>query len=131
MGDEQDILTVHKQWIALEESGNASCVLDLCSDDVLWLVPSAGAIRGKAAVKEWFNSQPVSVIERIESFKVEIEVSGGLAVKRADFITKLQVPERSEPVEVRGSHLWTLCKDEAKGCWQVTNVSWSIVGELT
>lgn len=126
MNDQAAILLLHDRWISIEQSGDSLGVLEFCRDDVVWLIPSMGAICGKLAVQAWLEQQPDVAIERIEISKLEVEVSGSLAVKRADFKTMIKHPVSSEIVEFWGAHLWTLNKNEEQGCWQVSNVCWSI-----
>jgi ketosteroid isomerase-like protein len=126
MNDREAIFSLHRQWIAFEKSDDPLGVLKLCHDDVVWLIPGTGALRGKPAIREWLEQQSLMTIEQIEFPQIEVEVSGTLAVKRAEFITTIKNPENSEILEFQGSHLWTMIKDSVKGCWQVSNVSWAI-----
>lgn len=123
----KDILNLHQQWLAFEAAGQDSEVLSLCSEDVCWFVPGVGALRGKTAVRQWLTSQPLSSIENIETFSIEIETSDKLAIKKAEFITKIRMPDSSELISIHGAHLWTLRRETHQGNWKVTNLSWIIV----
>lgn len=127
MSDKDDILAIHRKWIALEESGHPDGVLEFCSEDVAWLVPDFGPVRGKAAVRNWLKDQPHSPIERIETSNLVIEVSGDLAVKRTDFVTRFASDDEYDVI--RGTHVWTLRRIEDR--WQVTAVAWSVAGPST
>lgn len=126
MNDRELIQEIHKQWLDLEISGNGRAVTDLCSNDVLWLVPGSGGIRGRQAIMNWLDCQPSVGIERIEIVRMEIEVSNTLAIKTADFTTHLRVPEGTPLNQISGTHLWTLRKELESDRWLVTSVSWSI-----
>jgi len=126
MNDKSEILKIHDQWIALEKAGKEKDVLELCSRDVVWLVPGLGMLQGVEEIKSFLISQPETIIVSIDAFNVAIEISIDLAVKRANFCTTF-IDNESE-VRVRGAHLWTLRKTLETGEWQVTSVAWTIEG---
>lgn len=124
MNDESDILRIHDEWIRLEESGNEEGILRLCSQDVTWLVPGLGELTGIEAIRSFLVGQPVTEIASIDTFNIAIEVSGELAVKKANFCTT--VMDGEDEVKVTGTHIWTLRKRGRPGHWQVTSVAWVI-----
>lgn len=124
MNDEDEILRIHDEWIRLEESGNEKEVLRFCSQDVVWLVPGLGVLRGIEGVRSFLNEQPDATIVSIDAFDVEVEVSGKLAVKRANFCTRF-VDDGAEK-SAKGTHIWTLRKDRKTEQWRVTSLTWVI-----
>jgi len=124
MNDKSEILKIHDQWIALEKAGKEKDVLELCSQDVVWLVPGLGMLQGVEEIHSFLISQPETIVVSIDTFNVAIEISTDLAVKRANFCTTFMDSESE--VRVRGAHLWTLRKDLETGEWQVTSVAWAI-----
>lgn len=125
MRDRDSIHEIHRQWLAFERAGRTDSVLDLCSDDVIWLVPGIGALRGRAAVAEWLRHQPPFIIDSLDISGLLLEISGDLAVKTADFQTTLRSTADAESRTVSGTHLWTLRK-QSDGSWRVIGVCWSI-----
>jgi len=124
MSDESEILKIHYTWLELEESGKGLQVLNLCERDVVWLIPGLGMLEGIDNIKSFLSNQLEATITRIDTFDVEVEVSGGLAVKKARFCTTL-MDEVSE-VQVKGAHIWTLRRNNESNQWQVSSVAWSI-----
>jgi hypothetical protein len=124
MSDESEILKIHHTWLELEESGKGLQVLNLCERDVVWLIPGLGMLEGIDDIKSFLSNQSEATITRIETFDVEVEVSGTLAVKKARFCTTL-MDEVSE-VQVKGAHIWTLRRNNESNQWQVSSVAWSI-----
>lgn len=121
---ERDILRLHDEWVALESSGQEKGVLELCDNDVVWLVPGLGMLEGVEEVGAFLNGQPRTTLLSIDTFGIEVEVSGALAVKRARFCTTF-LDEGAER-RIKGAHLWTLRKDTAANQWRVTTVAWTI-----
>lgn len=117
---------VHRRWLAHELAGEPLAVLDLCAEDVLWLVAGEGALRGIEAVRGWLAAQPPVTIESVDITELAIELSGSLAVKSADFRTRLRVPGQTEPIEVSGSHQWTLRRAPSSDGWKVASVAWAL-----
>ncbi|MBI1940805.1 MAG: nuclear transport factor 2 family protein [Acidobacteria bacterium] len=128
MNNQDAVLEIHNRWLSLERGGKSSAVLDLCTDDVLWLVPGLGAVRGRVAVELWLQSQPKVRIESLDSSRVEIEVSGGLAVKTADFRTQYRSTQSTIASVISGTHVWIL-RETAKGEWRAAKVVWSIAAQ--
>jgi len=124
MDEKNEILKVHYQWLELEKFGKDIEVLDLCDRDVVWLIPGLGLLKGKDKISSFLDSQPKTVITNIETFDLEIEVSGTLAVKRARFCTTIL--DGVSEIKVKGAHIWTLQKRNGEDQWQVSSVAWSI-----
>lgn len=127
MNDKSEILRIHDQWISLEKSGKEEDVLELCSKDVVWLVPGLGMLQGVEEVHSFLISQPASAISTIDTLNVALEVSNELAVKRANFCTTFM--NNGSELRIRGTHLWTLRKNSETRQWQVASVAWAIKDE--
>lgn len=124
MNDEREILRIHSDWIELERSGKERDVLGFCCQDVVWLVPGLGALRGIEEVRRFLDDQPDTVIVSIETFDTSVEISNELAVKSANFRTTLL--DNGVELSMTGTHVWTLRKNHQKGRWLVTHVAWVI-----
>lgn len=125
MNSRDAILDIHNRWLALERAGKSDRALDLCANDVLWLIPGGEVLRGRAAVKRWLQSQPKGTIESLEITRLEIEVSGSLAVKTADFRTQLRLAQSAISSVISGTHFWVL-REIAQGEWRIAKLTWSI-----
>lgn len=124
MNDASEILRIHDEWIDLEESGKAEAILELCSQDVVWLVPGLGEVQGIEEVRNFLIGQPETGIVSIDTSNVAVEVSNELAVKRTNFCTTFI--DGGAEVKVTGTHIWTLRKDSQAGHWRVASVAWVI-----
>ena len=126
MSERQAILNLHNQWLALELSGRAEGVLDLCSDDVCWFVPGVGTIVGKQQIHSFLRQQESETLQDIDISEIEIEISGSLAVKKAGFRTRILGDDQESTVEITGTHIWTLRRPARSDRWVVTNVAWVV-----
>lgn len=124
MNEESEILKIHRQWLDLEKSGKGIEVLRLCVQDVVWFIPGLGMLKGVDEIRLFLSEQSEAMIIDIETFDVEIEVSGELAVKKARFCTTLR--DGMAEIKVKGAHIWTLRKSNGAEQWQVASVAWSI-----
>jgi ketosteroid isomerase-like protein len=119
--DVRVIRCLHDQWIAKEAGGDTVGVLDLCTDDVQWLVPEAGLLVGKAAARDLLT-QPGVEIREIETADVQIRGSGIFAFKTSAYRTHYASGSESDGSVMTGTHLWILRK--ADGEWRVVFVTW-------
>ena len=119
MSDEHAIRELHERWIALEREGLQSNCVELCTDDVVIQPPAGGPIAGRSAVERQLLacSEP---IESIETYELQIETGGDIAVKRARFRTRVAGSSRL----IEGSHFWFLRRCESG--WRVAFVAWSL-----
>lgn len=127
MNDQSEILKLHGKWLALEASGDGRDVLGLCERDVVWLIPGLGMLEGFDEISAFLGTESRATSISIETYDVEIEVSGTLAVKRARFRTTMM--DAASQIQVKGAHIWTLRKNKVSNQWQVASVAWSIEGE--
>ncbi len=119
--DLREIRYLHDQWIAKEMEGEPLCVLDLCTDDVQWLVPESGLLVGKASALE-ILTEPGVEIRAIETADVQIRGSGAFAYKTCTYCTRYTSAGSAEVKVTTGTHLWILRKTD--GVWRVALVTW-------
>ncbi len=119
--DLQEIRDLHDRWIARELEGDALGVLQLCTDDVQWLVPNSGLLVGKEAARELL-AEPDVQIREIQTADIRIRGSGSFAYKTSAYSTRYVAAVSSEVTVTRGTHLWILRKTD--GEWQVALVTW-------
>ena len=131
MSDTQTIRDLHDRWISLELSGHPEAVLALCSDDVCWLVPGRGAVVGKHQVQSFLRQNDSMAPAAIEISGLEIEISGTIAVKKANFKTTVVRQGAGLPEQYQGAHIWTLRKSGHDDKWLVTSVSWVVSEQVS
>jgi uncharacterized protein (TIGR02246 family) len=123
--DVQAIRILEQCWLAEELAGNADAVLEFCTDDVVWMPPTAPTVRGKAAVRA-FLAGPPARIEELHVSNVRIDGDGSIAYKVADYQTRYVPDGSTDSVRSSGSHLWVLSRG-AGSTWRVTLVAWTVV----
>ncbi len=119
--DLQEIRVLHDRWIARELEGDALGVLQLCTDDVQWLVPNSGFLVSKEAATELL-AEPGVEIREIQTADIRIRGSGSFAYKTSTYSTRYAAAGSSEVRVMRGTHLWILRKTD--GEWRVALVTW-------
>jgi uncharacterized protein (TIGR02246 family) len=124
--DIRAIEQVHKKWIADELSGNARAVVDLCTDDVVWLPPGGRPLRGRQTILHWLSGPPVAVAS-VEITNLAIRGEGRIAYKTAEFTTTYQKPSSNLPLTDRGAHVWILEKGD-DGAWRIAVATWTVLG---
>jgi ketosteroid isomerase-like protein len=116
--DYQRILELHHAWIEAEIRGDVASILRMCSEEIRFFPPNSKTVEGKSAVGILLQND-LQLIEKIETFNLEIEISGNLAYKTASFVTHV----KSDTYE--GNHIWILRRHAFD--WQVIVVAWSLI----
>ncbi len=119
--DRNAVCQVHARWIQAELRGDCEAVLDLCTDDVRWLVPDSPVLEGKNAARRFLGSRSVS-LDRIDTTDVRIEGTDALAYKTCRYETHFGEHGAAESMIARGTHLWILRR--VQGRWKVALVTW-------
>ncbi len=123
--DVEAIEEIHNHWIREELAGNSSRVIELCTDDVRWIPPSAPPLVGKEAIAQYLSDNTVD----LKDLQVEDVVIGGsssVAYLTSNYHSRFVVEGSSELQEATGTHLWILRKTVI-GAWRVAIVAWSSV----
>jgi ketosteroid isomerase-like protein len=118
------IRILERRWLSEELAGNLAGVLELCSEDIMWLPPGLPALAGKTAIRTWLK-HPKARIEEIRLSNVKIHGNGSLAYKVADFCTRYVPTGSSSSETIMGNHLWIL-RRAPQSFWQVTLVAWTV-----
>lgn len=118
MNDEQEIRSLVHNWMAATKAGDAEAVLDLMTDDVVFLVPGHGPF-GKSEFAAASDAQSEASVEFEGSSEIlEINVVGDWAY----MLTKLKVvstqPGKEQPPIVRSGHTLTVLRKEG-GKWRI------------
>ena len=115
-------MAIHKAWLDAEGQGDIESMLSLCSNNIRLCPPDRSVKQGRLAVREYLQTSPDS-IQDIEISNIHIEISGSLAYKTADFVTKLDELQQSKPRTIQGSHLWVLRREDTG--WRIIIIVWS------
>jgi uncharacterized protein (TIGR02246 family) len=120
--DRQAIEALHHRWVRLELAGQASAVLDLCDDQVVWLPPGSRPLRGREAILHWLSGPPATVLA-LDVSRVDIEGRGDTAWRTCEFVTTLKPSPDQAPITVLGAQLWVLARTAAG--WRIVVASWT------
>jgi uncharacterized protein (TIGR02246 family) len=120
--DADAIELLHRRWIAAEQSGNGLDVLELCTDDVRWMVPNSEVLVGKEAAKSMLADTSIKILA-IETEDIEIRGSGFVAYKTSKYRTRFFIEGTQEEQIAQGAHLWILHKMKNEE-WKVALVTW-------
>jgi ketosteroid isomerase-like protein len=115
---------IHEHWLELERRGDNLAVLQLCTDDVMWMPPTSSPLVGQLAITEWLRSAEHKIIN-LETTNIRIRGSGSVAYKTSGYSTSYQPTNSSDIKTAKGAHLWILHKLENAG-WKVAVVTWSM-----
>jgi ketosteroid isomerase-like protein len=118
------IKLLERRWLSEELAGNLDGVLELCSEDIMWLPPGLPALAGKTAIRTCFK-HPSARVEDIRLSNVKLHGNESLAYKVADFCTRYVPAGSNSPTTIMGNHLWIL-RRAPQSSWQVALVSWTV-----
>lgn len=112
--DEAQIRELVNRWLAATEAGDAAAVLDLMTDDAVFLVPGQPAF-GKAEFARAATAQSGLRIEGDSDIE-EIQVCGDWAFMRSHLAIRLTPPDGS--TVTRAGHALTVLRRE-DGRWKL------------
>ncbi|HEX7231870.1 MAG TPA: SgcJ/EcaC family oxidoreductase [Candidatus Binatia bacterium] len=115
--DEQEIRQLVATWMAATKSGDVKAVLELMSDDVVFLVTGQPPIIGKSSFAEAANAQASHGPVQFEGTSEieEIKVFGEWAFMRTKLTVTITPPGGVEPM-TRAGHTLSILRKE-KGRW--------------
>lgn len=113
--DERAIRTVVDRWFAATRAGDVAAVLELMTDDVVFMVPGREPF-GKVAFAASFQGMANVVMEGTSEI-VELRVLGDWAYLR-NHIDLTVTPPSGEPVR-RSGYTLTILRKEHDGRWRL------------
>ena len=122
--DHRAIEGLQRRWLAQESACEADALLELCTEDIIWMPPTGRTLRGRAEVLDWLGGQPQTTDE-VTLTNLKIDGDGRLAYKVADFRTSSTQAGSDETLVSSGSHMWVLRRG-IDDSWKVAVVAWSI-----
>jgi len=101
-----------------------SALVELMTEDVLFMNPNSPAIQGSAAVKESFESQGFTAVTEHRHVLHEVEGYGDIAYARGTYEVEFSLEGVDEPVKDKGKTLLILRK-QSDGSWLIAIFSYS------
>lgn len=114
--DERAIRALVDRWMAATKTGDMETVLDLMTDDVVFMVPGEAPF-GKEAFEATSMAMDDIEIEGTSDIK-ELQVFDSWAYLR-NFIEMTMTPPNGEPVR-RSGYTLSILRKEADGQWRLT-----------
>ncbi|HEY1234099.1 MAG TPA: SgcJ/EcaC family oxidoreductase [Candidatus Binatia bacterium] len=117
--DEQEIRQLVATWMAATKRGDTQAVLDLVTEDVVFLVAGRPPMIGKSAFAEAAKAQASHGPVQFDSTSEiqEIEVFGDWAFMRTNLTVTITPPGGAEPMTRAGHTLSVLSKET--GRWRL------------
>lgn len=125
MDDEQAIRDLVDTWMAATEVGDTQTVLDLMTDDVLFMVPGEEPF-GKDAFEAMVREMKDVEVEGTADV-LELEVLGDRAFLR-NYIEVTMTPPDSGPVP-RSGYTLTILRKEYDGRWRLARDANLVAGD--
>jgi len=115
----------HRRFLDAMRANDASALMQVLTDDVVFFTPGQEPPRGKAAVREWFEG----VVAQARTTAVEVPerdvvVTGDWGIERGRFVWTLQPVGGGAALVTRGSFLAIWRRDE-DGAWRVASDIWN------
>lgn len=114
--DERAIRALVDTWLEAAEAGDTQTVLDLMTDDVVFLVPDEEPF-GKEAFEASSDEMRDVQIEGSSDVQ-EVQVMGDWAFLRNFLEMTMTPPDNGEPVR-RSGHTLTIFRKESDGRWRL------------
>lgn len=116
--EEANIRLLIAQFADAERAGDWDAVLNMMTEDVVFLPNEQPAIEGRAALREWMAQFTDLTFEEL-NVRVETVVGrGDLAVVWGRYDESYMLDAMAEPLEEAGKFVWVLRK-QADGSWRV------------
>lgn len=124
-GDERAVADVVLRLIRADNARDLTTVLDVYSDDVMFLPPSGEIVDGKPAVESRYRALFSTYRVRLESTIEEVRVGAGLAFVRGVNTGTLEPVAGGAATAINDRYLAILeCRS---GRWRVTRLVWNRV----
>lgn len=114
--DERAVRDVVERWLEATRTGNRDAVLNLMTDDVVFLVPGQDPF-GKQEFAAAFDAMKDSRVEARSEIR-EVRVLGDWAFLRNYLKVSVSTPQDEKPAQ-RTGHTLTLLRKEPDGQWRL------------
>jgi uncharacterized protein (TIGR02246 family) len=123
----EDVAAIKAIGPALDKADLAldwSALVELMTEDVLFMNPNSAAIQGRAAVKKSYESLGVTAVREHRHVLHEVEGYGDIAYARGTYEVEFSLEGVEEPVKDKGKTLLILRK-QSGGSWLIAIFSFS------
>ena len=106
-------------------AGNVDAVMDVFTDDIVFMSPNEPLVSGRDAVREWANGFTSMFTVTIHSYETdEIEVAGDMAYERYTAHWTITPKDGGDAVEeiLKGIHIF---RRQADGSWKIAQDIWN------
>jgi ketosteroid isomerase-like protein len=118
--------TLRSRFIAADNAGDAEALDQLLADDIVILHPCCGVYEGKEAAIAFMRQVLVEVHDEFEKHasysRIELIVSGDMAVERGRFSQDLRPRNGSDPQRDEGMYLWVYLRSNENG-WRLARIA--------
>jgi ketosteroid isomerase-like protein len=121
--DVQAIEDIHNRWISEELARNNARIVELCTNDIVWMPPDTLSLVGKEAIAEYLNENDTD-LKDVEVTDVVIRGNDSIAYLTSRYHSRFVAVGASEVQRATGTHLWVLRKTDGR-VWQVAVVAWN------
>jgi len=121
--DREAIEHTHALWIAEELANNPLSTLQFCTEDVVWIPPSAPSLIGRAAIETWLSGSQVDIRD-VKITNLRIHGEGSIAYLTSDYATTYKTRTSTTAATATGTHLWILRK-MSDGEWKLAILTWN------
>ncbi len=119
--DQNAIEGLSAQWVTSVNGKNVALLMELVTDDVVFLIPNAPAVKGKAAAEQMFKALFAQYDLEISETITETQVTGGSAVSLTEVTRKLTPVKGGTAIDAAGSGMMVVRKD-TEGSWKISRV---------
>jgi ketosteroid isomerase-like protein len=130
--DPRDVRALDKlreQLRLAEETGDASLLHDVYSDDVIIMAPYSPTIQGRAACLEFAQALLASLASeferQVDATSSELLILGDLAIDRGTFAQTLFPRAGGAPIYESGRYLWIHSRSD-DGRWRARRIIWNM-----
>jgi uncharacterized protein (TIGR02246 family) len=116
--DETAIRALVESWCEAAREGNVAGMLELMTDDALFLVPGAPPMQGRHAFEQGFHTALAAFTIDSKAEVLEVEVCGTLAWCRTQ-LNVTMVPRAGGPLVRRAGPVLSVFRKNALGHWQL------------
>ena len=120
------IAEANAEWVEGMKSGDAEAVSLLYMEDAIVLPPNESMVKGRAAIKDVFDTMMKSWVKLTDLTLVTLEVNGAgdFAYELGTYAMTFEVPGGQTPMSDTGKYL-AIWKKQADNTWKFHIDSWS------
>lgn len=111
-----------KAWAEAAPRQDWDAILELCTDDVLFLPQDDPIVEGKEAQRAWHEDFPT--VQEMTSELVKGEISGNTAIGQGVF-SLVAEPEEGSLVNMKGKWL-SGYRRQPDGRWLISHLAWNL-----